>query len=131
MKIIKDKKLIEHRVALQDLLIKKTAEFGDYIQRYKEITTELPAQDPKTEQALKDRIQSLAIIYLELQYGNYFYKQKADFRLNVINNVAQQYINEIKTKQIKNLPDHAIATIFIYIEQALQQEIKRLNHASN
>lgn len=129
MKIIKDKNLIEHRVALQELLIGQTAVFAEYVDKIKELAPENTLAPTELENGLRKKIQSIALMYYELQYGNFFYKQTPEFRNLTINIVVQQFKTIIINKTLTT-QNEAAYLIFPYLEKALQQEIKGLNNAS-
>lgn len=130
MKIIKDKNLIEHRVALQEVLVNKSADFVDYLKRFRILMLENAITEKEAKQSLENKVQSIALPYFELQYGNFFYKQNAQFRNSVITLISQRYIKEIRTTKIDNIEGYALNTIYIYLEQALKEEINKANNGS-
>jgi hypothetical protein len=128
MKIVTDQNLINHRIALQDVLVDQVSEFADYIEKFRVMIIEIVGIENELAQSMRSKISSIAISYFELQYGNFFYKQSNEFRNAVINKVVAQFINLVKTTKITELGNYALGSIFVFLEEALEEEIKKLNN---
>ena len=128
MRIITDQKLINHRVALQDVLVEQVSEFADYIERYRNMLAEIVGAEKELNQGLRNKVSSIAVVYFELQYGNFFFKQTNAFRNAVIEKVISQFIDLAKTNKIADLGNYSLGSIFVFLEEALEEEIKKLNN---
>ncbi len=130
MKIITDKNLLQHRIALEEIAARQTARLCDYAEYLRAGWTDFGSIKILEQRSLKSKIRSLALTYFELAYGNYFINQDVMFRESVIDKTVNNCLKAITNQNNKDIFAYLQINIFIYLEQALKEEINKANNGS-
>jgi hypothetical protein len=127
MEIIKDKFELARRIALQESLLERIKDLGYYAKQCKGEIQKNPNSEQTCLPYLKGKVQSIALEYFEIRYGNFFLNQSAQFRNAVVDEITSFVVAEIKTKPINELPQYLIAAITLALDGSLKKQIKNFN----